>query len=656
MSETLVPAAQYLRMSMDDQQNSIAFQQEAIRCYAVLHKFKVVATYADLGKSGLEIKHRPRLQQLIHEVIDGRANFKAIIVYDVSRWGRFPDSDESACYEFICRAAGVPIHYCAETFTNDITMPNLIMKALKRIMAAEYSRELGVKVVAAKRLVAARGFRLGGTPGYGFRRMLISADGRRKKMLQSRERKAIASDHVVLVPGPKHEVETIKTIFHLAAHRRNTPLRIAQLLNRKGVKFTEGKSWSENNIFRILKNEKYMGNLVWGQTHKLRVSSRENWIIKRNDMASLVSPVQFAKAQEAIQNRKNWPRKPDEILIKEMREVLGKEGMLTERLLQKHRYFGYRRYVDENGSIIRAHEILGYRTPDRVLRGLMRDKQLRKLRFRVLAELKRLFPNLLRIIRLPRQVKRQIIEVDNNVHISINVCRPAESTKSGAPRWMLIAQPKEKGLPSLICTPNEDLDGITAFYLVRSLGDLSARCTTIGEHHPLLAFGKRLKSLSDFYGAVREISDNSSQESSMTIRGDVVFNVKCSTVTVAGHDIYLPATAARVFKLLVNNAGSAVAKQILANEISGNSKDKFRSSRLMDKRIANHILVLRKRLAQFRSRIVELRGLGYTYNEAAESSPQRPFDVREIAKIAIASRGLHRTAHAENDNSNRLTS
>jgi Resolvase, N terminal domain len=58
MSETLVPAAQYLRMSMDDQPNSIAFQQEAIRCHAVLHNFKIVATFADLGKSGLEIKHR----------------------------------------------------------------------------------------------------------------------------------------------------------------------------------------------------------------------------------------------------------------------------------------------------------------------------------------------------------------------------------------------------------------------------------------------------------------------------------------------------------------------------------------------------------------------------------------------------------------------
>ncbi len=43
------------------------------------------------------------------------------------------------------------MHYCAETFANDGTLPSLIMKALKRTMAGEYSRELGVKVLAGQK-------------------------------------------------------------------------------------------------------------------------------------------------------------------------------------------------------------------------------------------------------------------------------------------------------------------------------------------------------------------------------------------------------------------------------------------------------------------------------------------------------------------------
>jgi len=47
--------------------------------------------YADAGKSGIEIKHRKELRRLLADVMNGRAQYKAILVYDVSRWGRFQD-------------------------------------------------------------------------------------------------------------------------------------------------------------------------------------------------------------------------------------------------------------------------------------------------------------------------------------------------------------------------------------------------------------------------------------------------------------------------------------------------------------------------------------------------------------------------------------
>ncbi len=108
-TNALIPAAQYLRMSTDDQPNSIPFQKDAIRLYAERHGFEVIATYSDPGKSGIEIKHRPGLRKLIQDVVGGQVQFKVILVYDISRWGRFQDMDESAHYEFLCRRAGVPI-------------------------------------------------------------------------------------------------------------------------------------------------------------------------------------------------------------------------------------------------------------------------------------------------------------------------------------------------------------------------------------------------------------------------------------------------------------------------------------------------------------------------------------------------------------------
>ncbi|HHW4679386.1 MAG TPA: recombinase family protein [Xylella sp.] len=79
-----------------------------------------------------------------------KADFQIILVYDVSRWGRFQDSDESAYYEYICRRAGIQVAYCAEQFENDGSPVSTIVKGVKRAMAGEYSRELSVKVFAGQ--------------------------------------------------------------------------------------------------------------------------------------------------------------------------------------------------------------------------------------------------------------------------------------------------------------------------------------------------------------------------------------------------------------------------------------------------------------------------------------------------------------------------
>src|SRR5205823_719665 len=83
--------------------------------------------------------------------VSGAQEYDRILVYDISRWGRFQDADEAGHYEFLCRSAGISVHYCAETFANDGTFPSVVMKTLKRAMAAEYSRELGVKVFDGRR-------------------------------------------------------------------------------------------------------------------------------------------------------------------------------------------------------------------------------------------------------------------------------------------------------------------------------------------------------------------------------------------------------------------------------------------------------------------------------------------------------------------------
>ena len=109
----------------------------------------------------------------------------------MSRWGRFQDADESAYYEFICKEAGIAVHYCAEQFENDGSLSATIIKGMKRAMAGEYSRELSTKVFAGQCRLITLGFRQGGNAGYGLRRQLIDEHRQPKgELLPRRCRKA----------------------------------------------------------------------------------------------------------------------------------------------------------------------------------------------------------------------------------------------------------------------------------------------------------------------------------------------------------------------------------------------------------------------------------------------------------------------------------
>jgi len=240
MPQSLVPAAQYLRMSTDHQQYSMDNQADAISRYAADHGFVVVKTYSDAARSGLRLKNRGGLKQLLKDVMDGQSEYRAALVYDVSRWGRFQDADESAHYEYLCKSSGVPVHYCAEVFPNDNTMPGLIMKAVKRTMAGEYSRDLSVRARAGLFRLATLGYKLGGSPVYGLRRQLLDRRGARKQLLTHGEYKSIANDRVILVPGPPQEIATVRRIFHEFADKNRSPNAITVRLNKERIPHLRG--------------------------------------------------------------------------------------------------------------------------------------------------------------------------------------------------------------------------------------------------------------------------------------------------------------------------------------------------------------------------------------------------------------------------------
>ena len=102
-------AAQYIRMSTDKQDLSPSTQREAIAAYAAARDLEIVATYEDQGRSGVHLKNRPALLKLLQDVTTAK-QFSTVLVCDVSRWGRFQDTEAAAYYEYHCRLHGTCCH------------------------------------------------------------------------------------------------------------------------------------------------------------------------------------------------------------------------------------------------------------------------------------------------------------------------------------------------------------------------------------------------------------------------------------------------------------------------------------------------------------------------------------------------------------------
>jgi predicted site-specific integrase-resolvase len=79
-----MPAAQYLRMSTDHQQYSLDNQADAIARYAAQHGFQIVKTYSDAARSGLSLRNRVGLKQLLKDVVDGQLEFRSLLRFTLT--------------------------------------------------------------------------------------------------------------------------------------------------------------------------------------------------------------------------------------------------------------------------------------------------------------------------------------------------------------------------------------------------------------------------------------------------------------------------------------------------------------------------------------------------------------------------------------------
>jgi len=314
--------AVYFRCSTDKQDNSIADQRTILSDYAKQNGLTITTWFdKDEGKSGTSFEKRPDFMRMVRLVESGRHDFSQILVYDVDRWGRPTDPDESGYWEFRFKRCGVAVRYVSDETVNDNSMMGRIGKKFKQELASEESRKQSIRVRERSKMRAAEGFRVGGFAPYGYKRLLVSSDGTPIRVLEHGERKAEKSQRVTPTPGDDCEIEVVRRIFALRESGKGARF-IANTLNQDGIpapgasrpyfQNRPGK-WSQSTVASIIKNPIYIGcytynKQVRGSWARLDDSSQtirreSDWIVCPDSHEGIIAEDLFQKVQGLLYNR-----------------------------------------------------------------------------------------------------------------------------------------------------------------------------------------------------------------------------------------------------------------------------------------------------------------------------------------------------------------
>lgn len=493
---TRIPAAQYLRMSTEHQKYSLSNQAAAIAEFSSAKGFEIIRTFQDAGRSGVVLKKREGLKALLQDVI-AKPPYQAILVYDVSRWGRFQDVDEAAHYEFICKSAGVPIVYCAEQFENNGSLASIVVKNLRRAMAAEFSRDLGDKVVRGQKRLVEMGYVMGGSAPFGLRRMLLAENGQSKQKLKRGQQKSLSTDRVTLVPGPHREVRLVQLIFQLALKKAMRPHTIAKFLNDLGLKRPAGKLWSRANVQKLLTNPKYKGANFWARrTGRLgalpRVQPEALWILKEGAFPPIVSTKMYDEVQTFLHSW-NWT---DELILDALREVWRNEGKVTQALLFRLPYApSHSTCVNHFGSLQKALDVIGYRHQRNNELARKRGVAIQELHRKLVQRIVSLSPKRLSISRKRWSPKWSLL-LDGQHRIPV-ILAPSTFTAPNRDCWIIWPRPDERGLPALCCLLEEDYKTLRGMYFTPQL-PINPMKFTVRPHSDWFKTVVELKRLSSF--------------------------------------------------------------------------------------------------------------------------------------------------------------
>ena len=242
------PAALYARVSSDrqDVDLSVSAQMRALRDYADKNDYKVVREYVDEAESG-RVMNRPEFRRMIDEAKKTKAPFNEILVWKFSRFTR--KREHAVALKSMLRRQGVRVVSITEQAEDNPT--GRLLEGIIESVDEFYSENLAQEVVRGMREAASRGFWVAPMAPYGYKRVKVLDGAKERPTLEPDEDAALV----------------VKRIFDLAESRKGM-MKIVRILNDEGIASPRGKLWNKPTVHNMLRNEAYLGTLVWGNNAK----------------------------------------------------------------------------------------------------------------------------------------------------------------------------------------------------------------------------------------------------------------------------------------------------------------------------------------------------------------------------------------------------
>lgn len=430
-------AAIYIRMSTELQTESPENQERQIRDFAAVYGIEIVDVYADLGVSGMTVEGRDQFLALIDDVENARNTFSIVLYLDESRWGRFVNSRDAEYYRMTLERRNVICHACDKPLTLTSSIADRIMTLLRDESASDYCRQLSQKVFIGQCNLITKGFRQGGTAGFGLRRTLLDETGYPKQELERGQRKSLQTERVILTPGSPDEREKVCWIYDQFIAGLSEQ-EIAERLNDDGWRNDFGRPWSRGTVREVLTNEKYIGNNVFNRSSaKMKSKSRANpeseWGRLEGAFSPLVDERRFHTVQGMIRERHR--KVSNDELLHLLTSLYEERGRLSALIIDEAESLPPSSlYRTRFGGLLRAYRMIGY-TPERDYQYVAINQQLRCLHGEVVSstvdEVESLCGR-----KIPVDPETCLMELNHNLFLSIVISR-CFSTSLGTRRWKI---------------------------------------------------------------------------------------------------------------------------------------------------------------------------------------------------------------------------